>query len=133
MGLEAKLDERLGHGLDVLLVLAVGPLDPLAVPLDGQGGVVRGLVHRLLQHAPDRAGRVLGGRVGVAGPQLDRAVGPGGRQAVGREDSVGAHPGAGGGGGCSTPSHDQPGGGAMPGHQQPGGFVNVVKPTAGHK
>ena len=59
--LEAELDERLGHGPDVLLVLAVGPLDPLAVTLHCQGGVVRGLVHHLLQHAPDRAGRVLGG------------------------------------------------------------------------
>ena len=30
--LEAELDEGLGHGLDVLQVLGVGPLHPLVVP-----------------------------------------------------------------------------------------------------
>ena len=40
MGLEAELDERLGHGLDVLLLLAVDPLDPLAVRLHRQYTIV---------------------------------------------------------------------------------------------
>ena len=51
--LETQLDEGLGHGDDLPLVLGVGPLHPDPVPLDGQGGLVRNSGHGFLDHPPE--------------------------------------------------------------------------------
>ena len=82
VGLEPQLDEGLGHGDDVPLVLGVGPLDPDPVPLDGQGCLVRNPGHRLLDHPPERLGRNVGTRAPlplsaecVIESDLDRDIG----------------------------------------------------------
>ena len=51
-GLETKLDEGLGHGLDVVQVLSIGPLDPLVVPLHSHGDSIRIPGHSVVQHRP---------------------------------------------------------------------------------
>ena len=51
--LEPELDEGLGHRLDVLEVLGVGPLDPLVVPLHSHRQTFGIPLHCVVQHGPD--------------------------------------------------------------------------------
>ena len=54
MRLQPELDESLGHGDNLGLVLAVGPGHPASISLDSQSRPVRTSADRLLDHRPHR-------------------------------------------------------------------------------